>query len=53
VEADKTFPSQIQVMNLSDGSPYESLHSYISNAVSPFFKSYIKETGKAERWVLL
>jgi len=36
-------------MNFSDGSPYETLHAYISNAVSPYFKSYIKETGKAER----
>ncbi|XP_053373809.1 cytoplasmic dynein 1 heavy chain 1-like isoform X4 [Mercenaria mercenaria] len=49
VEADKSFPSQLQIMNLSDGSPYEALHSYISNAVSPYFKSYIRETGKAER----
>ncbi|XP_052274955.1 cytoplasmic dynein 1 heavy chain 1-like isoform X3 [Dreissena polymorpha] len=49
LEGDKSFPSQLQVMNISDGSPYEVLHSYISNAVSPYFKSYIRETGKAER----
>eukprot|EP00105_Crassostrea_gigas_P045649 XP_019929797.1 PREDICTED: cytoplasmic dynein 1 heavy chain 1 isoform X11 [Crassostrea gigas] len=49
VEAEKSFPSQIRVMNFSEGSPYETLHAYVSNAVSPFFKSYIKETGKAER----
>lgn len=49
VEQDKSFPSQLRVMNFSDGSPYETLHSYVSNAVGPFFKSYIKETGKAER----
>jgi dynein heavy chain 1 len=36
-------------MNLSEGSPYETLHAFISNAVAPYFKSYIKETGKAER----
>ncbi|XP_064603299.1 cytoplasmic dynein 1 heavy chain 1-like isoform X2 [Liolophura sinensis] len=41
--------SQVRVMNFSDGSPFETLHSYVSNAVAPFFKSYIKETGKAER----
>ncbi|XP_078314970.1 cytoplasmic dynein 1 heavy chain 1-like isoform X1 [Crassostrea virginica] len=49
VEAEKSFPSQIRVMNFSEGSPYETLHAYVSNAVSPYFKSYIKETGKAER----
>ena len=52
MEADKSFPSQLQIMNLGDGSPYETLHSYVSNAVSPYFKSYIRETGKAERSVL-
>ncbi|XP_014790579.2 cytoplasmic dynein 1 heavy chain 1 [Octopus bimaculoides] len=49
VEQDKSFPSQLRIMNFSEGSPYETLHSYISHAVGPFFKSYIKETGKAER----
>ncbi|XP_076442165.1 cytoplasmic dynein 1 heavy chain 1-like isoform X5 [Babylonia areolata] len=49
VEADKAVSSQVRVMNFSDGSPYETLHAYVSNAVSPYFKSYIKETGKAER----
>jgi dynein heavy chain 1 len=37
-------------MNFSEGSPYETLHAYVSNAVAPYFKSYIKETGKAERF---
>lgn len=49
VEADKSFPQQLRVMNLSEGSPYETLHAYVSNAVAPYFNSYIKETGKAER----
>lgn len=49
VEAEKSMSSQVRVMNFSDGSPFETLHSYVSNAVAPFFKSYIKETGKAER----
>ncbi|KAK6191509.1 hypothetical protein SNE40_003176 [Patella caerulea] len=49
VEADKSFPSQLRIMNFSEGSPYETLHAYVSNAVAPFFKSYIRETGKAER----
>uniref|UniRef100_T1JGT9 Dynein heavy chain, cytoplasmic n=1 Tax=Strigamia maritima TaxID=126957 RepID=T1JGT9_STRMM len=49
VEADKSVASQIRVLNLSDGSPYETLHAYVSNAVAPFFKSFVKESGKADR----
>ncbi len=49
MEADKNFSSQLRIMNLSDGSPYETLHSYVANAVAPFFKSFIKVTGKADR----
>jgi hypothetical protein len=53
VEADKNFSSQLRLMNLSDGSPYETLHSIISNAVAPYFKSYLRATGKADRYVIL
>lgn len=49
VEADKSIPSQVRCLNLSDGSPYETLHAYISSAVAPYFKSFVKEAGK-DRW---
>ncbi|VDN12758.1 unnamed protein product [Dibothriocephalus latus] len=49
VEEGKSFAAQLRMVTLGDGSPYESLHSVISNVVSPFYKSYIKESGKAER----
>uniref|UniRef100_A0A2P2HXP1 Dynein heavy chain, cytoplasmic n=1 Tax=Hirondellea gigas TaxID=1518452 RepID=A0A2P2HXP1_9CRUS len=49
VEADKSIPSQVRCLNLSDGSPYETLHAYVSNAVAPYFKSFVKESGKIER----
>ncbi|RXG70211.1 Cytoplasmic dynein 1 heavy chain 1, partial [Armadillidium vulgare] len=49
IEADKSISSQIRSIQLSDGSPYETLHSYVSNAVAPYFKSYVKESGKIER----
>ena len=43
-------PSQLRVMTLDDPSatPYETLHNYVSNAVAPYFKSYIRATGKNE-----
>jgi len=49
VEADKTFSAQLQLINFSDGTPYESLHSIVSNAVAPYFKSFLRVTGKADR----
>ncbi|RWS31185.1 Dynein heavy chain: cytoplasmic-like protein [Leptotrombidium deliense] len=49
LEADKSMPHQIRVMIFNDSTPYETLHSYISNAIAPYFKSYVKETGRAER----
>ncbi|XP_023932000.1 cytoplasmic dynein 1 heavy chain 1-like, partial [Lingula anatina] len=49
IEADKSIASQIRLMSLSDGSAYETLHSFVANAVAPFFKSFVKESGKGER----
>ena len=50
VDADKKITSQIRVINLNEGSPYETLHSYISNVVAPFFKSFVRKSGKADRY---
>ncbi|XP_078516318.1 cytoplasmic dynein 1 heavy chain 1 [Lissotriton helveticus] len=49
IDADKPISAQLRVLTLSEDSPYETLHSFISNAVAPFFKSYIRESGKADR----
>lgn len=49
VEADKSIRTQVRLLNFSEGSPYETLHDYISKSVAPFFKSYVKESGRADR----
>lgn len=49
IEADKSIHSQMRLINLSDGSPYETLHAFISKTMAPFFKSYVKESGRADR----
>ncbi|XP_045114160.1 dynein heavy chain, cytoplasmic-like isoform X3 [Portunus trituberculatus] len=49
VEADKPVSAQIRSWSLSEGSPYETLHDYVANAFAPYFKAYVKETGKIER----
>lgn len=52
IEADKTIAHQLRILSLNDGSPYETLHAYISAAVSPYFKSYVKESGRVDKWIL-
>ncbi|PAA89834.1 hypothetical protein BOX15_Mlig025375g2 [Macrostomum lignano] len=49
VEADKGFSAQLRVFSFGDGSPYETLHSFISHAVGPYYKSYMRESGKSDR----
>ena len=51
VEAEKPVAAQLKIMTLEDPTitPYETLHNYVSNAFAPFFKSYIRATGKADR----
>ncbi|CAL8071116.1 unnamed protein product [Calicophoron daubneyi] len=49
VEADKNFSAQLGFVNFTDGSPYETLHSMVSDAISPFYKSYVRKSGKVDR----
>ena len=46
VEAGKSIRSQLRVMNVSEDSPFETLHSYIKDAVTPLFNSYVQTTKK-------
>ncbi|XP_021916203.1 dynein heavy chain, cytoplasmic isoform X4 [Zootermopsis nevadensis] len=49
IEADKAIHSQLRLINFSEGSPYETLHAFISKTMAPYFKSYVKESGRADR----
>lgn len=49
IEADKSIHSQLRLINFSEGSPYETLHAFISKTMAPYFKSYVKESGRADR----
>lgn len=50
IEADKPIPSQLRIIQFNDGSPYETLHALVSKAITPYFKSYVKESGRADRY---
>lgn len=46
LEGDKSIRSQLRMINFSDDSPFETLHSYIKDAVTPFFTSFVTATNK-------
>ena len=48
LEAEKSIRSQLRVMNFSEDSPFETLHSYIRDAVTPYFNSFVSATKKTE-----
>jgi dynein heavy chain 1 len=42
VEAEKSLNTQLRMITLSEGSPYETLHDYIASGhdiITPFFSS--------------
>lgn len=47
LEADKSVRLQLRILNFSEDSPFETLHSYVRDAVTPYFNSYIQATKKA------
>ncbi|KAI9324196.1 dynein heavy chain, N-terminal region 1-domain-containing protein, partial [Zopfochytrium polystomum] len=55
IESSRPMQLQVHLINLAGsfdgGNPYEALHSYIHNAVAPFFEAYVaaKTTGAAPR----
>ena len=48
LEAEKSIRSQLRIMNVSEDSPFETLHSYIRDAVTPYFNSFVTATKKTE-----
>lgn len=43
------FPAPSPFPSSESGSPYETLHSYVASAVAPLFKSFVRESGVANR----
>lgn len=48
LEAEKSIRSQLRVMSVSEDSPFETLHSYVKDAVTPYFTSFVVATKKME-----
>ena len=45
VISSKKIHDQIRSISLNSGTPYETLQAFITNAVSPYLKSYIKKNN--------
>eukprot|EP01113_Clastostelium_recurvatum_P011812 TRINITY_DN1605_c0_g1_i1.p1 TRINITY_DN1605_c0_g1~~TRINITY_DN1605_c0_g1_i1.p1 ORF type:complete len:4689 (+),score=1530.43 TRINITY_DN1605_c0_g1_i1:285-14351(+) len=41
----RSIASQLQLINLPEGSPFEVLHNYVHNTIAPFFRSYVDKAG--------
>lgn len=41
-DTNKTVASQVHVINLGEGTPFETLHNYIHNSFGPLFRSFTK-----------
>lgn len=50
MEAEKSVRAQLRLINFSEDSPFETLHSYVKDAVTPYFNSFIVATKKTG-WV--
>lgn len=46
LEADRSPASQLQMINIGSGSPFETLHSYVQTTFVPYFRSYMQASGK-------
>ena len=46
MEADKSIRSQLRFMNFSEDSPFETLHAYVKDAMTPYFNSFVLATKK-------
>ena len=51
IEGEKSISSQLRIISLSEGN-MRPFHSYVSAAMAPYFKSFVRESGKADksRW---
>lgn len=46
LEANRTLASQLQVVELGEGSPLETLHSLLHHSISPYVRSYVKSRSQ-------
>ena len=53
IENDKPVRSQLRLIHISEDSPFEMLHSYVQEAVTPLFNTFVQQSRREERYVAL
>eukprot|EP01112_Ceratiomyxa_fruticulosa_P003664 TRINITY_DN13980_c0_g1_i1.p1 TRINITY_DN13980_c0_g1~~TRINITY_DN13980_c0_g1_i1.p1 ORF type:complete len:292 (-),score=54.81 TRINITY_DN13980_c0_g1_i1:33-908(-) len=44
-QSSRSIASQLQLINIGEGTPSEIMHNYMHNAFAPFFRDYVTRTG--------
>ena len=48
LEAEKSVRSQLRMISFNEECPFETLHSYVRDAVTPYFNSFVTTTKQTE-----
>ena len=48
LEVERAPQSQLHVLNLGTGSPFETFHSYVHNTFAPYFRSFVQAQQQVE-----
>jgi dynein heavy chain 1 len=46
IDVSRSVASQLQVIELGEGSPLETLHTLLHNSISPYVRSYVKSRSQ-------
>lgn len=49
IELDKPVSSQLRVLTISEDSAFETLHTYVKDAISPLFDSFVQQSQNEAR----
>eukprot|EP01091_Cochliopodium_minus_P010435 TRINITY_DN2760_c1_g1_i1.p1 TRINITY_DN2760_c1_g1~~TRINITY_DN2760_c1_g1_i1.p1 ORF type:complete len:4604 (+),score=1553.39 TRINITY_DN2760_c1_g1_i1:76-13887(+) len=49
LEKSKSLSSQLQIINIGEGSPFETIHSYIHYTLAPYFRDFMDKEFDTQR----
>ena len=49
LEKSKSLTSQLQIINIGEGSPFETIHSYLHHTLAPYFRDFMDKEFDTQR----
>lgn len=49
LEKSKSLSSQLQIINIGEGSPFETIHSYLHYTLAPYFRNFMEKEFDTQR----